>query len=276
MTQLIQGTCQRHAQAAQRAQDTKPYLLLDAGGTVVFPDQDIILNIAHRFGIKLSQKNVYRGYYQVIYQLDLEAKTFGKFPEPWPDGYAGALFKVLGIHSRQSQQAAAAIHQRHIQHNLWTFTFPWVREALDALADCVSGMSILSNSDGRTKQVFSELGMDHYFDLIFDSEDLGLEKPDPKIFNQAIDRLGLNPEQVIYIGDIYALDVVGANQAGLSAVHIDPFRFYDETEWPGSHITNITHLPQWLKSQAETLFRPDRRWSEFTKQSVHLPNHAGV
>jgi putative hydrolase of the HAD superfamily len=45
-----------------------------------------------------------------------------------------------------------------------------------------------------------------------------VEKPDPRIFRAALDALGVAPEEALYVGDLYEVDVVGARAAGISAV----------------------------------------------------------
>ena len=53
------------------------------------------------------------------------------------------------------------------------------------------------------------------FEKIFDSQKIGIEKPDPEIFQEVLKELELSPSQVIYIGDYYEVDVKGANRAGI-------------------------------------------------------------
>ena len=53
------------------------------------------------------------------------------------------------------------------------------------------------------------------------SGDLGVSKPDPEIFLAGADLLGLPPERVVYVGDRWATDTIGALAAGLSAVWLN-------------------------------------------------------
>ena len=52
---------------------------------------------------------------------------------------------------------------------------------------------------------------------------MGVAKPDPRIFELALDVVGLTPERVVHIGDAYHYDVGGARAAGIEPVLIDPF-----------------------------------------------------
>lgn len=234
----------------------KPYLLFDAGGTLVFPDQSFLVRQARTHGIELGEARLFDGYYRLIHALDCQAgKQSGMFPTPWPRGYAYALFETLGMASPATDVVAQAFEDHHCHKNLWTFTFDWVRKVLSNLAAQGYHMSVISNSDGRTAQVFHDLGLDHYFEYIFDSKILGAEKPDPAIFEAALHELYLSPIDTLYIGDIFHVDVLGANQAGLGGLHLDPLRLY--RGWPGIHLRDVRDLPGWLDNYHVRSANPD-------------------
>jgi putative hydrolase of the HAD superfamily len=238
----------------------KPYLLLDAGGTVVFPNQDVLIQLGKKNGIELTNEQLYWGYYQVIHQLDVPPK----FPSnPWPMGYTRAVLDILGISGSNSCNLALDGNAWHQKKTLWTFTFPWVYEALSHLVNKGYRMSILSNSDGRTKQIFEELGLTQYFEHIFDSAELKCEKPSRLIFNIVLNELDIHPSEVLSIGDVYQNDILGANHAGIGGIHIDPFRFYKN--FPGIHLENITLLENWLS-------RYIKRPEEFATELFPLSN----
>ena len=62
------------------------------------------------------------------------------------------------------------------------------------------------------------LGISGYIDYMTTSEEAGVEKPDIRIFNMALNKLGLPPEEVMYIGDSYRKDVLGAKNTGILPV----------------------------------------------------------
>jgi len=57
-----------------------------------------------------------------------------------------------------------------------------------------------------------------YVDVFVSSEEAGVEKPDAKIFNLVISKLGISPDKVLYVGDSYEKDVVGSGNAGMYPV----------------------------------------------------------
>ncbi|PJZ89440.1 HAD family hydrolase [Leptospira levettii] len=62
------------------------------------------------------------------------------------------------------------------------------------------------------------LGLENYISVIVTSEEAGADKPNPAIFNLALNKLKMNsPEDAIFIGDSYSKDIVGANSIGIKA-----------------------------------------------------------
>jgi HAD superfamily hydrolase (TIGR01549 family) len=64
-------------------------------------------------------------------------------------------------------------------------------------------------------QKLETLGIRHFFDCVVLSEELGIRKPDPRIFWHATGLLGREPGECLYVGDSHSADVVGGKEAGL-------------------------------------------------------------
>lgn len=158
------------------------------------------------------------------------------------------LFRALGVVEHEVDALVGYALELDRTLNLWTFTLPFVPQTLDRLRRSGYAMSVISNADGRVAQMLRELELADYFEAIFDSAVVGIEKPDPGIFRYALAQLDVKPERVIYIGDVFFLDVWGANRAHAPALHLDPCGFY--RKWPGVHIPDISVLPEWLQSHA--------------------------
>ena len=58
---------------------------------------------------------------------------------------------------------------------------------------------------------------------IIDSGVVGVHKPSAEIFRHALEPMGVQPEQALYVGDTLRYDVAGARAAGLVPVHFDPY-----------------------------------------------------
>mgnify|MGYP001353444053 FL=1 len=59
----------------------------------------------------------------------------------------------------------------------------------------------------------------HYFEAIYDSESVGVKKPDPKIFKHALKDSGSNANESLMVGDNYEADVLGAKKLRINTLH---------------------------------------------------------
>jgi len=77
--------------------------------------------------------------------------------------------------------------------------------------------------------------------VVIDSHLVGVEKPDPRIFQLALAQAQARPAQAIFVGDIYAIDVLGAERAGIRPLLLDVLGCY-----AGVHCEKIRHLRELL------------------------------
>lgn len=78
--------------------------------------------------------------------------------------------------------------------------------------------AVLSNSEGRLAELLTEIGLADAFEVIVDSGRVGIEKPDPRIFELVLDQLGEHAAAPVHIGDSWSADVAGALAAGWRAI----------------------------------------------------------
>ena len=83
-------------------------------------------------------------------------------------------------------------------------------------------LGVISNSNGTVEGALEEVGLRRHLAFVIDSAVAGVEKPDPRIFRLALERGGVEAADATYIGDLYHIDVRGAEGAGLNAVLLDP------------------------------------------------------
>lgn len=65
-----------------------------------------------------------------------------------------------------------------------------------------------------------KLGLGRFVRYMVSSEEAGYEKPNPSIFKLALDKMGMQPSEVIMIGDSHKKDIIGAEAMGIRAYHI--------------------------------------------------------
>ena len=68
---------------------------------------------------------------------------------------------------------------------------------------------------GRVESFLRHVGITKYLDFVVDSGLVGVEKPDPRIFEIALERAQVRKDEVVHVGDVYEVDVVGARAAGI-------------------------------------------------------------
>lgn len=119
-------------------------------------------------------------------------------------------------------------------------------QALTELRNRSYGLGLITNRSNveRFHELLDRLELWPYFDLILASGELGISKPEPGIFDAALERLGATADQCLYIGDNYWADVVGARRAGVTPVLLDPHRLFPEADC--LILERIDDLLDWL------------------------------
>ncbi|MEE9594724.1 MAG: TIGR02253 family HAD-type hydrolase [Candidatus Hydrothermarchaeales archaeon] len=100
------------------------------------------------------------------------------------------------------------------------------------------------------------LGLHHVFEIVATSEDVGYEKPHVEIFENAMDRAGLEPKECVMVGDRLDTDIAGAKMVGMFAVRVIQGKFSDdepssEEDTPDAVITDISELRSVLGGKGE-------------------------
>ncbi len=99
---------------------------------------------------------------------------------------------------------------------------PYVVPLFERLHRSGRKVAIVSN----TEAVLTRFELDRYpilqtADTIVLSSDVGVKKPDPKIFLLALDRLGVGPATAVFIGNDWTADIIGAHEVGLRAIYVN-------------------------------------------------------
>lgn len=230
----------------------KPYLLFDAGGTIIFPNVEYLSNTMNEHGIDMDENHVFKKTCEVGYLVDVQlSKSDGLM---WSEGFLPTFLEMMLKGAVNSKETLNSIIDKVVSEDkkksLWTYTFDWVKETLVELKNEGYEMSVISNSDGRVESILEEVGLRDFMDKVYDSHLVGVSKPDKRIFTQALGELALSPAESIYIGDMFHIDILGANRAGIPAIHLDPFSLY--SEWKGFRIASVKDLPQVLKKDLKT------------------------
>jgi len=139
------------------------------------------------------------------------------------DWWKALVFDVLRSEHIAVRAPDAFFHElywRFAETDVWRL-FP---DALPALLDARGrGLktALVSNWDVRLRRLIEGLGIAPLFDAIVISTEVGFEKPDPRIFRVACERLAVGPDAALHLGDNVREDLEGARAAGLRAGLVD-------------------------------------------------------
>ena len=95
------------------------------------------------------------------------------------------------------------------------------------------------------RRKLERLAISCHFEVIVDSHEEGVEKPDPRLFRIALERTKARPETTAYVGDLYHVDAVGAREAGLFPILLDPAGLHADK--PVCRISSLLDLESVLR-----------------------------
>lgn len=215
-------------------------ILFDAGGTLVFPNFRRVADEMAAHGLVADAAALAGADARVRFEIDrpdviASTTDYGRFRR-----YFDALAVEAGL-ERLPDPVFQSLDDYHRVHNLWEDVPSDVPAALDRLRSAGVRMGVISNANGTVRAKLERVGLAGYFELIVDSHEEGIEKPDPRIFARTLERMGVRASEAAYVGDLYHVDVVGAAAAGLSPFLLDPFDLYESSPVP--RIRSLAELP---------------------------------
>ena len=200
-----------------------------------------------------SVQYAYDCFRRVVFS-DFERRHSGFLEEMHPEVVSGRLdmddarrerfrrlFASFGVTAVEDTCAAAASRYRSAYLAARSAV-----EGAEALLQAIrekARVGIVSNNmllEQKEKLEFCRLAA--YVDVLVVSEEAGVSKPEPKIFQIALDALEVPAENAVMVGDSWEADVIGAQRAGLRAVWFNPLR----GQRPDPHRDEVRELHAFL------------------------------
>jgi HAD superfamily hydrolase (TIGR01549 family) len=153
--------------------------------------------------------------------------------------YGSALSK-LGL--SPEEDILEMIHNLFKRSYISTF-YPCTEDVLERLAKRYNVALISNTMSDQPRLLLEETGLDRHFEVIVCSRDLGIRKPNPKIFEYVLERLCVEPGETVHVGDSIEADMEGAVDSGITPVWI---KGPEERPWAGYAISSICELPGFL------------------------------
>lgn len=212
----------------------KPVVIMfDAGGTLVLQNP---LLMGSKLGMDIDPQAAFDAHYLTM--ADFSSRKQQGESVTW-DWWLEQYFHRLG--HRDPSTAGPTIDRGY---GMWSWAIPGVVEAIEHITAMGVRVSVISNSDGSVAKSLRDAGFDGRFEDVVDSQLVGFSKPDPRIFELACQRLGVDPDSVWYVGDSMHHDVGGAKNAGLAGAWlVDPLGLYPEHP---QRLSSVADLPALL------------------------------
>jgi putative hydrolase of the HAD superfamily len=206
-------------------------LFLDAGGVLVFPNWTRVSRALAERGVRVDPETLSAAEPHAKRQID-NGSTIAQSTDDqrsWP--YFNLVLEKAGVPQDAATDAALAdLRAYHAKHNLWEIVPDDVAPALERFRRMGLRLVVISNANGTLQACFDRVGLTACLDAAFDSQIEGVEKPDPRLFEMALARVGARAETTAHVGDLYHVDVVGARNASIQPVLLDPFGLYEEAD----------------------------------------------
>lgn len=213
-------------------------LIFDFGGTL---DLDGIhwLNafylLYEKFSLPPSQSAIKEVFYRVDRILETIENRRELRLEQMIKTHVRLQLEMHGIESTRIENAMADEFCYLVKQN-----FKKNRALLEKLKSRYK-LGLVSNFYGNVATLCEEAGFSPFLDVIIDSDEVGLRKPDPEIFRLALDRLKEKPRNTAFVGDSFSQDIRPAKSVGMKTI--------------------------WLKTRHTAPF-PDN-WEEFTDATIN-------
>jgi putative hydrolase of the HAD superfamily len=153
--------------------------------------------------------------------------------------YLSLLMGLIGAPETEHARLIRLVADGFRDIRTWSVVMPETPPYLASLKAEGYFLGVISNSVGTLAGQLQNTGLRGYFQAIFDSAIVGVEKPHPEIFQMALASAAVEANAAVFVGDTNATDVGGAQLAGLHGVLIDRVNAYPHAECP-----RITSLPE--------------------------------
>ena len=189
------------------------------------PREELEREALSGFGIEVTLENLRRAIFaadEFMYR-DLAQLSWNKRSEEEKAAlyaqYQVVLLKEAGVGA--SQQLVKEITRKMQQIDFKKVLFDDVKPVLTLLRERGLTLGMISNVNSDITPLCQELGLSELLQIVVTSQDVGVSKPHPEIFQEALRQAEVQADEAIYVGDQYQIDVEGANGAGMKGVLLD-------------------------------------------------------
>lgn len=226
-------------------------VFFDAGETLLRPHpsfHELFTATARRGGYEVDTDEV-RAVQQTLapHLVELAEETGITTPSLHPGDslrYWSHLYRrflaELGIQDESLVEAMYSTFSSSASYKLYDDALP----CLEGLASMGYRLGLISNFERWLEEMLVELEVGHHFEVAVISGIVGVEKPDPLIYEEALRAAGVEPARAVHIGDSPKMDIDPAAEAGMNAVLLDRWDRYPDATAP--RVRSLEEIPALL------------------------------
>ncbi len=201
-------------------------IFFDAAGTLIHLPRGVgfhYRNVARRHGCELEEAALsaaFRASWKAMPPRASTRKARADDDRGWWRELVWSVLDALRVAPSRLDRDAyfAELYDEFTRPGVWEI-YPEIGDVLTALA-ARHTLCVVSNFDARLRTILTDLGLTDDFQHIVLSSEVGADKPDPWIFQHALDLCGLDAGAVLHVGDDPRCDWGGAESAGLQVFRL--------------------------------------------------------
>jgi len=202
-------------------------ILFDAAGTLIHLPRGVgwhYREIAARHGLELEEKRVGAAFGAAFRAAGPRVATGVSRPDDDKGWWRALVRRLLAACDQEPDEALfdgmfEELYAHFAEPGVWAL-YPDAAAVLEAL-HARYRLGVVSNFDRRLYPVLEQLGVRRYFKTIAISSEMGVDKPDARIFAAALSALGVAPGETVLAGDDPEHDWRGGEAAGLHVYRVD-------------------------------------------------------
>jgi len=221
-------------------------VLLDAGGVLLDLDYSYLRRLIESRHRDVNEAALSRA--EAVARLEISRRIgeAGNPNEVWRD-YFHLILHEVGLPVAGHDPVIDSLWEAHQRVGLWTSAVPGALEVVQGLKGRGLRVGVISNAEGQVARDLDVAGFAGQLDAVVDSHVVGVQKPDPEIFRIGLRELGAEAATSVFVGDVPAIDIVGARAAGIAPILLDRHDLYADADAP--RLRSIRELPALLDEQ---------------------------
>jgi putative hydrolase of the HAD superfamily len=222
-------------------------VLFDAGGVLVDLDHGYVRRLVETCHAPVSNRELSRAEALARREINDNVRSGGRIGDSWRD-YFHIILARIGVPGDDHEAIIDSLWEAHQRVGLWTVAADGARDAVAELKRRGFRIGVVSNAEGTVARNLDDAGFEGAFETVVDSHLVGVEKPDPKIFGIALERMSLRADRAVFVGDLPEVDVEGARAAGIVPILLDRHDLYEGID--AIRVRSLRALPGLLAEAA--------------------------